>query len=154
MEQPPPSSPADEPQSPPADDDAEGAEQAPFQYEPPNSPPSFTFIQGIDSLTCRGGGTCGNLDDVKFKIKTHVHSRAKNLEEFILFAGVVLHYLVRWAALVKRCVSPFDVNNSAEKRIPTRQREAAENAVRQMFEDVAERRCARLPCAQRRDRLA
>ena len=70
-------------------DDAQAAEQAPFQYEPPNSPPSFTFIQGIDSLTCRGGGTCGNLDDVKFKIKTHVHSRAKNLEDAILWVPIV-----------------------------------------------------------------
>jgi hypothetical protein len=70
-------------------DDAEGAEQAPFQHESPNSPPSYTFIQGIDSLTCRGGGTCGNLDDVKFKIKTHVHSRAKNLEDAILWVPIV-----------------------------------------------------------------
>ena len=70
-------------------DDAQAAEQAPFQYEPPNSPPSFTFIQGIDSLTCRGGGTCGNLDDVKFKIKTHVHSRAKNLEDAMLWVPIV-----------------------------------------------------------------
>ena len=70
-------------------DDAQAFEQAPFQHEPPNSPPSYTFIQGIDSLTCRGGGTCGNLDDVKFKIKTHVHSRAKNLEDAVLWVPIV-----------------------------------------------------------------
>ena len=70
-------------------DDAEGAEQAPFQHESPNSPPSYTFIQGIDSLTCRGGGTCENLGDVKFKMKTHVHSDAKSLEDAILWVPIV-----------------------------------------------------------------
>ena len=70
-------------------DDAQAAEQAPFQHESPNSPPSYTFIQGIDSLTCRGGGACGNLDGVKFKMKTHVHSDAKSLEDAILWVPIV-----------------------------------------------------------------
>ena len=37
----------------------------------------------------RGGGACGNLDGVKFKMKTHVHSDAKSLEDAILWVPIV-----------------------------------------------------------------